>query len=192
MAHGFGHGGVLSIHSDGSAKGSATYSRFGPASAGSAVGAGEVQTDHELPEIQFGSNGLPTAASLNALTQAVAQFENVDPSTVGINYFKTSETDTWLLDQYILQQQAASDAGNAPTYCVKGQNCTDYAVAGLVAGHALESWRVRFMPFTPNGIFNFFQGLADFSSGTSKAPDKPLKEKVTTKICADPACKNPL
>lgn len=192
MANGFGHGGVLSIHSDGAAQGSATYSRFGPASPGSAVGTGMVQTDHELPPVQFGENGLPTPASLKELIQAVAQFENVDPNTVGIDYFKTSETDTWLLDQYILQQQATSDAGKAPTYCVKGQNCADYALAGLVAGHALESWRLGFMPPTPNGIFIFLRALADFTVGTSGPPQQKLKEKVTHRMCEDPECKHPL
>jgi RHS repeat-associated protein len=66
MASGYGHSGLLSIHADGSA----TYSRFGPKSGG-LVGTGEVQTDHELPSVQFGADGLPTPASYAAVIQAV-------------------------------------------------------------------------------------------------------------------------
>ncbi len=40
MAMGYGHSGILSIHPG---SGDATYSRFGPKSAGSPAGAGEVQ-----------------------------------------------------------------------------------------------------------------------------------------------------
>lgn len=176
MAHGYGHAGILSIHSNGSA----TYSRFGPASAGSPIGKGEVQTDHELPSVEFGADGLPTAASYAALAVAVAQYENVDPSTVGIAYFKTSEAETQMLDQYIQQKQADSDAGKIPNYCVKGNNCADYAIQGLVVGGALEKWRVGFLPPTPNGIFTVLSRLADDHRGTS---DKKPKEKVTHKIC---------
>ena len=175
MAHGYGHAGVLSIHSNGSA----TYSRFGPASAGSPVGKGEVQTDHELPSVKFGADLLPTPASYAALAVAVAQYENVDPSTVGIAYFKTPEAETQMLDQYILKKQAASDAGQISTYCVKGNNCADYAIQGLVVGGALENWRVGFLPPTPNGIFSILSRLADGSVGTSEKK----KEKVTHKIC---------
>ncbi len=186
MAHGAGHAGVLSIHRDGSAKGSATYSRFGPAEHGSAVGRGEVQTDRELPHVEFGADGKPTEASLREVIQAVAWYENVDPNTVGIDYFQTSETDTVLLDQWIQKKQEESDAGNAKTYCVEGENCADYALQGLVAGNAIESWRIGFAPPFPNDIFNFLRGLADFTSGTS-GKGKP-KEKVTHKIipCGGP------
>jgi len=160
MAHGYGHAGILSIHRS---NGSATYSRFGPASAGSPLGKGEVQTDHELPSVEFGSDGLPTPASYASLAVAVAQFENVDPSTVGILYFKTSEADTRMLDQFILQKQSASDKGTIGLYFLKGNNCADYAMQGLVAGGALDKWRVGFMPATPNDIFSALNRLADSS-----------------------------
>jgi hypothetical protein len=158
MASGFGHGGILSIHPG---SGSATYSRFGPMKAGQPAGAGEVQTDHELPSVQFGANGLPTPASYAALIQAVAQYENVSPDTVGIDYFKTTDAETTNLDQYIQQRQVASDAGKAPNYCFIGSSCRDYALGGMVAGGAVDAWRTPFMSVVPNTLLNQLSGLAD-------------------------------
>jgi RHS repeat-associated protein len=160
MANGFGHAGLLSIHSDGTA----SYSRFGPQSGGGSVyGAGQVRTT-SMPNVQFGADGLPTQASYDALKQAAAQFEGVDPSTVGIDYFKTSDSETANLDQYIQTRQAASNAGKIPNYNVIGNNCANYAMGGLVAGGAVDAWRTNFLSFIPNTLFDQLSGLSDQQS----------------------------
>ena len=155
MASGYGHAGVISVHADGSA----TYSRYGPASAGRPVGSGEVQTDSSLPNVQFGANGLPTDASYAALISAVAGFETsiegstIDPSTVGLDYFKTTPSETADLDAYIKEQQDASNSGKAPTYCVVGSSCRDYALGGLVAAGIIDRWRSPSFSVVPNTLF---------------------------------------
>jgi RHS repeat-associated protein len=183
MAHGEGHAGILSIHSDGSA----TYSRFGPKDAGEPFGAGEVQTDHELPLVQFGPDGLPTVDSYAALIEAVAQFENVDPSTIGIDYFKTTEAETTALDQYIQRLQDASDAGKVPRYCVIESSCRDYALGGLVAGGAIEGWRAPFLSVVPNTLFLQLQGFADQhvdpEAGAKRRTDPPCLRDRNTGEC---------
>ena len=68
-----------------------------------------------------------------------------------------------MLDQFILQKQSASDKGTIGLYFLKGNNCADYAMQGLVAGGALDKWRVGFMPATPNDIFSALNRLADSS-----------------------------
>jgi len=98
-----GHDGLLSVHSDGTA----TFAEFGPASHGAsnlggAVAPGLVNIDTNLPKVQFGSDGKPTADSLNAVKQAISKNDEggVNPSTIQIDYVKTSEADTILLDNY--------------------------------------------------------------------------------------------
>jgi RHS repeat-associated protein len=166
MAMGYGHSGILSIHKG---SGDATYSRFGPMSAGSPAGAGEVRTDYELPTVKFGADA--------ALTQAVADYEGVDSNTVGIDYFQTTDSETSNLDEYIRQRQEASDAGKSPNYCVIGSSCRDYALGGLVAGGAIESWRTQFFSAAPNDVLHQLSGLAD-----QYLPDA-TKATVTTSQC---------
>jgi len=132
--------------------------------------------------VQFGADGLPTAASYAAIASAVTGFESqiegktIDPSTVGIDYFKTTDSETAALDQYIKQRQDASNAHKAPTYCVVGSSCRDYALGGLVAGGAVESWRTPYLSVVPNTLFLQLGGLADQVSPEPKAT-------VTTSEC---------
>ena len=161
MANGFGHAGLLSIHSDGTA----TYSRFGPQNGGleRAYGPGQVRTT-SMPNVQIGGDGLPTQASDQALKQAAAQFEGVDLLTVGIDYFKTSDSETANLDQYIQTRQAAYNAGKIPNYGVIGNNCANYAMGGLVAGGAVDAWNMGFPPFIPNDLLHQLGWLSDQQS----------------------------
>jgi RHS repeat-associated protein len=175
MASGYGHSGLLSIHADGSA----TYMRYGPKTGGQFVGPGEVQTDHELPSVNFGADRLPTPASYAALIQAVADFENTSPATVGIDYFKTTESETTALDQFIQQAQDASDAGKAPTYCVIGSSCRNYTLTGLIAGGAVAQWRAPYLSIVPNTLFLQLGGLADQQLSASQGP----AGKVTVTEC---------
>jgi hypothetical protein len=174
MVAGLGHEGILSIHSDGSS----TYARFGPATQDFAGGYGLNEPGlvgekgpTDLPKVQFGSDGLPTNASYTALKQAMARAEGVDPSTVRMNYFKTSETETSALDAWIQQQQA-----NPGRYRLCSRNCAVFTVRGLVAGGAITSTQAKNLSIDPNILFGQLSRLADDNQPETKT-------KVTSKIC---------
>jgi RHS repeat-associated protein len=172
MVGGLGHEGILSIHSDGST----TYGRFGPAKQDLKGGYGlnepgrvDVKGPADMPKLEFGSNGLPTSASYAALEKAVAAAEGVDPSTVRLNYFKTSESETAALDAYIKQKQA-----NPGRYGVCDRNCATFTMGGLMSASVLQRWQTSFISIDPNEMFKDLSGLAD--------DNKRGNEKVTVTI----------
>jgi hypothetical protein len=174
MDNGFGHEGIITVTSDGTA----TYARFGPETAGSAFGKGEVRSTQLDVKVQFDTNGLPTSDSYDALTQAVARFENnQNPSSVGMNYFKTSTADTAALNTWIRQQQELSDAGKAPFYAFcTGSNCAGFVSAGMYhAGIVLPE-----VSTIPNMLFFQLQSLADFTHVT---PIRRKTNKGHSKVC---------
>ena len=168
MVAGLGHEGLISVHSDGSS----SYARFGPTNHGvandfGAYGRGAVeQTD--LPKLQF-DGVAPTPESLKALLQSVAQIEGVDPSTVRINYFKTSEADTVMMDNSITQTAQAAATGSGPfcLYSLATNNCSSFTIAGLLWGNAITSVQSsglsRFQSTDPNALFFGLQGFSLFS-----------------------------
>ncbi len=95
-----GHAGVISVHQDGTA----VYAREGPLSDGVPIGANEIQT-LPLPNVEFGADRLPTAASWNTLAEAIGSFEKQDPGSINFAYFKTSEADTLALDNFLRAEQ---------------------------------------------------------------------------------------
>ncbi|HKS67973.1 MAG TPA: hypothetical protein VJR26_12105 [Candidatus Acidoferrales bacterium] len=160
-----GHEALLIIDKDGST----TFASFGPTNHGlsnwgGANGSDLVTTasssgaDAQLPAVQFGANGLPTADSYKALVNKLAEIENVDPSTVRLNYFQTSEADTQNLKAWVSQQQQTAAAGTGPFcwYNVGFNNCADFTVAGLFVGNALSQQQVNSLSkgFRPNSLFN--------------------------------------
>jgi RHS repeat-associated protein len=172
MVGGLGHEGILSIHSDGST----TYGRFGPAKQDLKGGYGlnepgqvDVKGPADMPKVEFGSNGLPTAASYAALEKAVAAAEGVNPSTVRLNYFKTSESETAALDEYIKQKQAKPGR-----YGVCDRNCATFTMGGLMSAGVLQRWQANFISIDPNSMFKDLSGLAD--------DNKRGNEKVTVTI----------
>ena len=149
MVAGLGHEGILSISPDGTAE----YARFGPSEQTAAGGwglsePGQVQTSTALPTVQFGANGLPTDASMTALKGALAKIENVSPSTVRINYFKTTPQETANLNAWIAQQKA-----NAGRYNLCSRNCANFTARGLVAGGALTQPQANKLSIDPNSMF---------------------------------------
>jgi uncharacterized protein RhaS with RHS repeats len=124
--HGLGHMGIISVHSDGNA----IYSRFGPQHPGSALDQGAVNSDFNLPKVQFGGNGLPTDESYRELTDAVAKFESNYAGPIKMFYFKTSEGETQALDSYIYAAQNASDTHQL-TYAGPFSTCATYCAIGL-------------------------------------------------------------
>jgi RHS repeat-associated protein len=171
MVGGLGHGGLLIISKDGTA----TYARFGPAdhslgNYGGASGPGVVSTYSNMPTVQFGSNGLPTDASIKALAGAVAQDESspgsvIDPNTVRINYFQTGSTDTAVLKEWaqLQQEHAQNGQGTYGHYCVANNNCATFTATGLVAGGAITAQQARGLSVDPNSMFNGLRGLANIN-----------------------------
>jgi hypothetical protein len=149
MVAGLGHEAIVSINPDGTAQ----FARFGPAqqTAGGGWGLdepGQVQTSTALPTVQFGANRLPTDASMSALKDALAKIENISPSTVRINYFKTTPHETANLNAWIAQQKA-----NAGNYKFCTRNCANFTARGLVAGGALTQSQANKLSIDPNAMF---------------------------------------
>jgi hypothetical protein len=88
-----GHEGIIMVNNDGTA----TYARFGPQHASSASDAGKV-TIVDLKPVAFNSSGLPTDDAYKQLASEVGQIEGQPASTVGFNYFKTSDSETAVCD----------------------------------------------------------------------------------------------
>jgi len=175
----FGHAGVISVHRDGTA----TYGREGPRSHGVPVGGNEIQT-LQLPNVVFGSDGLPTDASWNSLAEAIGGFENQDPSSINLAYFKTSEVDTVALDNFLRAKKQASDNRSLLPYFGVGNNCADFCIDGLSTARVLSSEEAAHASVIPNLLFFELSGRANaVSTGKSRAKDKKKKEHVTTQIC---------
>jgi RHS repeat-associated protein len=168
LAVGLGHVGIISVHSDGSAK----FGEFGPARPGTPVWRGKV-SDYSLDtKVVFGADGKPTQASLNAVKEELAGKENQPDGSIGLVDFKTSDAEASNLDNFIDQARKSAawwvyDVGDGP-----GSNdCRDFLRGGLNAA-GLHFTRAQFER-TPNNLFNW---LSDQPGAT------PLKEKVTMKI----------
>jgi hypothetical protein len=175
-----GHEGVMSVTSDGTVR----YARFGPVGGNRAWGKGRVQSFTLSAKIQFDSNGNPTAHSLNAIKNELASSDlspekGQDPSSIRINYFKTTPQETVDLNRWITQQQTASDQGKSPDYNVFGNNCADFCMRGLVAGGALSQSQSNGASNIPNTLFN---QLNDYLLWGRPSTDNS-KATVTTSEC---------
>ncbi len=144
-----GHEGIIVVHSDGSA----TYARFGPMHANTPSDEGKV-TIQSLKPVKFGPDGLPTDASYKELAAEVAKTEGQPASTVGFNYFKTSDADTIALQNWIDGWNTA----HAPDYDVLSSNCAAFCIAGLLVGRAIENRNVSLIP---NRLFMLLSSVAD-------------------------------
>jgi hypothetical protein len=173
MVGGFGHEAIVSISPDGSAQ----FSSYGPAkqtlSGGYGISEpGQVTGPTSLPTIQFGADGLPTDASMTALKNAVANIEGVSPSTVNINYFKTTPQETANLNAWIAQQKA-----HPGQYRVCSTNCANFTKQGLVAGGAITQSQANGLSIVPNDEFYQLEQYAPENS------DSNGNAKVTETQC---------
>jgi RHS repeat-associated protein len=121
-----GHMGIVSVHRDGTA----TYGREGPATEGRPIGTNEVKTVG-LPNVEFGSGGVPTAASYRSLADAIGKIEGQEPGSINLAYFKTSEADTLALNNFLRTKKSVSDQGSLFLYFGIGNNCADFCINGL-------------------------------------------------------------
>jgi RHS repeat-associated protein len=150
-----GHEGIMSVTPDGTVR----YARFGPVGGGRATGVGLVQSFTLQTKVQFDSQGNPTLESLNAVkeelgTSDLSPERGQDPTSIRLNYFKTTDQEMANLNQWITQQQSASNQGKSPRYNVLTNNCADFCIRGLVAGSAISQARANHMSFVPNTLFD--------------------------------------
>jgi RHS repeat-associated protein len=169
MVAGLGHEGVLSISSNGTAQ----YARFGPASGLGLDSPGKADVTPLNVKVEFGSDGLPTAASYNAIEGAVAGIENVSPTTVRLNYFKTSDVETAALNTWMQQQH---DAAGKYKFCTR--NCANFTVQGLLAGHALNQSQASTLSNHPNTLFEQLVPLANDSSPHYKVTSRIVPDSI--------------
>ncbi len=149
-----GHEGIMSVTSDGTVR----YARFGPAGGVRPSGPGQVQSFTLSTKVQFDSNNQPTADSLNAIkkelgTSDLSPEKGQDPSSIRFNYFKINDDETANLNQWITQQQNASDQGQAHHYSVDSTNCTWFCGRGLVAAGVLDQNQANHASPAPNGFY---------------------------------------
>jgi len=174
MVGGFGHEAIVVINADGSAQ----LASFGPAVQDAAglwgVGdePGQVKM-YPLPTIQFGADGLPTNASMDALKNALAtKLGKVDPKSVRINYFKTTPQETANLNAWIAQQKPLPG-----WYNVCSTNCANFTKQALVAGGAITQSQANKFSFVPDKLFFQLEQLAPLNS------DWNGNAKVTANEC---------
>jgi RHS repeat-associated protein len=180
MVGGLGHEGILIIHNDGSGE----YARFGPVNHGwendfGASGSGRIDTYPLSTKVQFDSGGIPTEQSMADLAKEAAADEGVDPSTVRINYFKTTEAETTQLHIVVQKWQEAAMWGAGPYghYNVTNNNCATFCTSGLVVANSINAAVQRSLSVDPNRLFWELSVLAHTSYVS-----KPAKKG--SKVCA--------
>ena len=161
-----GHEGFVSIHDDGTA----VYARFGPVGGGRADGPGQVDV-YPLAPIPMGGDGVPTDAGYASLTLQVAAREGQDISTVRMNFFITSESETYAMDAWVQRIQA-----RPPWYFFNSQNCATFTIVGLLEGHAITNSNISIIP---NRLF--FE-LADRATENESQGRRNPKPQVTSTI----------
>ncbi len=172
MVLGAGHAGIISIHGDGTA----TYARTGPAVASMPVWKASTPISYDLPTVQFGQDGYPTPASIDALTDKVAGIEGEDPDSVAISYYKTSEADTIQLDNLIQDEH-----DHPGWYNVFLRNCEDFCDRALrSAGRNPGS---GFFHALTGYIPNLAWYMDIHADRQYNHKTKKQKESVTHKIC---------
>jgi RHS repeat-associated protein len=118
-----GHEALISVHRDGSA----TFGSYGPRGGGKPVWAGEYVVQTLKTQVKFDSDGTPLVGSLALLAGEVADIENVDPSTVDMAYFMTSDADTLILDKYLADLSNRSGG----LYFVGIHDCAEVCNVGM-------------------------------------------------------------
>jgi hypothetical protein len=178
-----GHEGIMSVTSDGTVK----YARFGPVGGGRATGEGLVQSFTLNAKIQFDSNGNPTTASINAVKQELATSDlspekGQDAGSIRLNYFKTTPQETADLNQWIDQQQTASDQQKSPRYNVLTNNCTMFCQRGLVTGGAISQSEASHSSIRPNTFWDQLNQLQAWDQ-LKQLQSNESKATVTTSQC---------
>jgi RHS repeat-associated protein len=169
-AVGLGHAGIISVHSDGSAR----FGDFSPKGGPAPHAPGETRDIALNTKFEFGSDGRPTQGSIDALKQELAGVEGVPSDTIGLVDFKTTDAEASNLNNWMAEQKgkfkwSEYNVGKGPL----DQDCRDYLRQGLNAA-GLNFTRAQFLRW-PNNLFEWLSS----QPGADSSP----KEKVTHRIC---------
>jgi hypothetical protein len=166
----FGHNGIAVV----SANGKVRFSDFGPAGAGGFITDPAVNRTDLAAQIEFGSNGTPTQASLAAVAQELEALQPAPQGSVQLAYFQTSASETAALTSWIDSSKAAWQNGLWAKYALWGRNCGNYVREGM---SNLREFKAVNQPglSVPSLDFLLFRMSAD-------AFFKPVKATVTTEI----------
>ena len=137
-----GHDGLIAVDESGRVE----YSDFGPVGGPKPLGEGEVRVFQLDTRITFGTDGLPTGDSFAKLSVELANKKSQDPSTVRINYFKTTQAETEALKSWIADMLTRYYRGLAPYYQVNQQNCAVFCVAGLTQAGVIQNNNISIVP----------------------------------------------
>jgi len=123
-ARGAGHLGIMAVDPN---TGAGLYGGFNPSHRHRPYDrhGGVTPVDFPSGSIQF-MNGRPTRDSLNKIKEAVVAAEMYDRGPIRTVYFKTSETQTAMLRDFITRAQQ-----RPPAYNVFGYNCQAFCILGL-------------------------------------------------------------
>ena len=193
QAYGAGHLGVVSVRRDGSV----TFMDYGPRGGPKAVGIGAYRVEQLTAKLKFGQDGVPLTGSLALLAGELAGLLEVDPSTVSLAYFKTSDAETAALDAHIenLRKFSESRRNWMSLYIVGVHDCAGACNAALAKsqiGRGAEAGDV------PNWLFDWMYRTrahvwySGSSGSVKKNSSRELKPDVssTFRPCAvgDPDC----
>jgi RHS repeat-associated protein len=181
MVGGYGHEGILSIHQDGRA----TYAELDQGTALGFMHPGldepgfvKVVAPNDLPTVQFGADNLPTAASMHELQNELARVVGgVDPSTVRFSYFKTSEEETNLLDNWF-----SFGHGYPGRYMFLARNCANFSAQSLLLAGAIKP--TTYNQLGNGGILSPNEMYTQLYSVSEGIPD--VTETITYNLPEDP------
>lgn len=163
-AGGNGHLGIMAVDPN---TGAGLYGGFNPAHDGfwaSIHDEGRVLY-REFPTayVKF-ENGRPTPASIRTLKRDVSALEG-QHGLVRTVYFKTSESQTEMLRDFILSTQK-----NPPAYTVTGYNCQQFCIRGLWAAGIDAAAPSQLFQAKPNVYFGVTLSELAWRLGTSPTP----------------------
>ena len=127
--------------------------------------------------LEFDGDHFPTKASFDALRKEVANLTGTPVDSIGLAYFKMSDTDTQLFQQYVERAKPLA------CYIAGAVDCATWVLGGLDSAHAHKPLTDFFRVFsefrTPNLVFGYLITDADTSVGPgSRNDDRRHKHKA--------------
>lgn len=157
----FGHNGLVAVN----ASGELTFSDFGPRGEGGLDVPGRATTRALKTRLKFGERGLPTTESLNDLVRELEPMQSAPAGSVRLLYYRTSRASTAALEEWMKQQDAQTQAGDAPSYRLLGRNCQNYCRTGMGVADGVGGWLGLGLGM-PNFEYWLLRGFSDLAFGT--------------------------
>jgi RHS repeat-associated protein len=166
-AHGLGHAGFATVHTDGTTR----FADFGPKHSGSFHDEGQYTFADNLNARVVYSNGKPTKDSLTAIANELADREGVPRESVHVAYFKTSDAETATGDAYINDAEARQRNHTQPSYWGGFRDCIWFCYNGLKATGRTQGSSPLTVPNMAWWDFWLQSGIT--ATGTRPDPEKP-------------------